>query len=58
MVYTFIFVTVLFFIDYYDFYIINPYFLILLSVVLGAVATYIHIRNGDNSSVDHIVDKL
>jgi len=58
LVYTFTFITVFFFIDFYDFYIINPYFLVLLSVVLGVVATYIHSRNGKRSKLDNIVDKL
>jgi len=58
LVYTFLFVTVFFFIDFYDFYIINPYFLILMSVILGAIAAYIHNRNAKRSKVDDLIDKL
>lgn len=58
ILYILLFVVLFSFIDYYDFYVINPYFLTVLSVVLGSISTYIHIKNGQRSRIDDIVDKL
>jgi undecaprenyl pyrophosphate phosphatase UppP len=58
IVYTLLFITLFFFLDYYDYYIINPYLLIVLSVILGVILTYIHIKNRKRSRIDDIVEKL
>jgi len=58
VVYTLLFITLFFFLDYYDYYIINPYLLIILSAILGVILTYIHIKNRKKSRIDDIVNKL
>ena len=58
ILYILLFVILFSFIDYYDFYIINPYILTVLSVILGIISTYIHIKNRQRSRIDDIADKL
>jgi len=58
ILYTVAYITLFSFLDYYDYYMINPYFLIILSVILGGISTYIHIKNGQRNRIDDIADKL
>ncbi len=58
IMYTFIYLTVFAFIDFYAFYAINPYLLTILSVLLGAGSTYYHVTKYYNPVVEHIVKKL
>jgi hypothetical protein len=57
-IYTLTFITIFFFIDYYDFYMINITFLAMLSIILGIIFTVLHLRSGRKTKVDDIVDKL
>jgi len=58
ILYTFLFITLFFFLDYYNFYVINPYLLIVFSIILGGITTYIHLKSRRKSEIDRIVDKL
>ncbi len=58
ILYSFTFLTVFAFIDFYAYYAINPYLLTILSVLLGAGSTYVHVKNGYHSYIDHFVEKL
>lgn len=46
------------FLDYYDYYAINPYFLTVLAVIVGGFSTYVHVKNGKRNRIDDIADKL
>ncbi|HFS66826.1 MAG TPA: hypothetical protein ENK67_01285 [Flavobacteriia bacterium] len=58
LIYTFLFLTISFFLDMYDLFIYNPYLLTIGSFILGAVIAYYHIKNGEKTRVDDIIDKL
>ena len=58
ILYSFLFLTVFAFIDFYAYYAINPYLLTVLSVLLGAGATFTHVKKGYDSFIEHIVEKL
>ncbi len=58
LVYTLLFLTIFLFIDYYDFFRINPYLLTVLSIILGVVFTFVHIKSGQRGRVDDIADEL
>jgi len=58
LLYTFVFITIFSFLDYYDYYVINPYFLTLLAVILGGISTYVHLKNGKKNRIDDLADKL
>jgi undecaprenyl pyrophosphate phosphatase UppP len=58
VVYTFLFITLFSFLDYYDYYIINPYLLIVISVILGILLTYFHIKSKKKTKIDEIIKKL
>jgi len=58
IVYSFLFITIFMFLDYYDFYEINPLFLIRVSIIIGAVTTFVHIKSRTKSRIDDIIDKL
>jgi len=58
IVYTFLFVTLFSFLDYYAYYSINPWMLSILSLILGMILTYIHVKRGNKLRIDDMVDKL
>ena len=58
ILYSFIYLTVFAFIDFYAYYVINPYLLTVLSVLLGAGSTYVHVKNGYHTYIDHLVEKF
>jgi len=58
ILYSFIYLTVFAFIDYYAYYAINPYLLTILSVLLGAGSTYVHVKKRYHTYIDHLVKKL
>ena len=58
IVYSFLFVTLFSFLDYYDYYVINPILLIVISIGIGIVLTLLHIKNGKRSQIDDLADKL
>ncbi len=58
IVYTFTFITIFFFLDLYDFYMYNPYWLVIISIVLGLGGTIIHLKKRTHSRVDDLADKL
>ena len=58
LLYTLTFITVFFFLDMYALFIYNPFFLSALSVVLGGLVTYVHLKNGDRTRFDDMIDKL
>lgn len=58
ILFTFLFITIFSFLDYYDFYAINPYLLTVIAVIFGVISTYRHIKNGERSKIDDIADKL
>ncbi len=58
LLYSLIFITIFSFLDYYDFYIINPILLTVLSVILSAISTYIHLKSKKRFRIDDIVGKL
>ncbi len=58
LLYTLTFITVFFFLDMYALFIYNPFFLSALSVVFGGLVTYVHLKKGERSRFDDIIDKL
>jgi len=58
LLYTLTFITIFFFLDMYALFIYNPFFLSGLSVLLGAFATYLHLKNGDRTRIDDLIDKI
>ena len=58
ILYSFIYLTVFAFIDFYTYYAINPYLITVLSVLLGAISTYTHVKKGYHSYIDHMAEKL
>ncbi len=58
ILYSFVYLTVFAFIDFYAYYAINPYLLTVISVLLGAGSTFVHVKKGYHSQIDHIVEKL
>lgn len=58
IVYIFLFIMIFSFLDYYDYYAINPYFLTVLAVIVGGFSTYVHVKNGKRNRIDDIADKL
>ncbi len=58
ILYSFLFLTVFAFIDYYAYYAINPYLITVLSVLLGAASTFMHIKQGQYTYIDHLVEKI
>jgi len=58
LIYSFMFITLFYFLDMYDLFIYNPYILGVLSLLLGGFATYVHLKNREKSRIDDIVDKL
>ncbi|MFC1767193.1 hypothetical protein ACFLZ2_01380 [Candidatus Margulisiibacteriota bacterium] len=45
-------------IDYYAYEALNPLPFILIALIVSAVATFFHVRQGQRSGVDEIADKL
>ncbi len=58
ILYSFLFLTILMFLDYYDYYIINSTLLVIISLILGAISAYIHLKTKNKSQIDDIVDEL
>ena len=58
ILYSFLYLTVFFFIDFYAYYTFNPYLLTILSVVLGAGSAYYHAKKGYHTYIDHMVDRM
>ncbi len=58
ILYSFTYLTVFAFIDFYAYYAINPYLLTILSVLLGAGSTYIHVKKRYHTYIDHLVERL
>ncbi len=56
--YTLLFIVIFSFLDYYDYYVINPILLTIIAVILGAVLTVIHCRAKKRSRIDDIIDEL
>lgn len=58
LLYSLVFITIFSFLDYYSYYIVNLEFLIIISVVLGAITTYFHNKFGGRSRIDDLGDKF
>ena len=58
IIYAFIYLTAFAVLDYYAFYAINPYVLTILSVLLGAVSTYAHVKYRYNPYIEYLVNKF
>lgn len=58
IVYTFIYLTIFAFIDFYAYYAINPFLLTAFAVLLGVGSTYYHVIKGYRTYVDYLVKKL
>jgi len=58
ILYSFIYLTVFAFIDFYAYYAINPYLITVLSILLGAGSTFYHVKKRYHGYIDHIVEKL
>ena len=58
IIYSFIYLTAFAVLDYYALYAINPYFLTILSVLLGAVSTYAHVKYRYNPYIEYLVNKF
>ncbi len=58
MVYFIIFVVVFAWIDYYTFEFFNPIPFVAFSLLVAAIATFIHLRVGKKSEVDELAEKL
>lgn len=58
MVYFIIFVVVFAWIDYYTFEFFNPVPFVLFSLLVAAIATFVHMNVGKKSEVDDLAKKL
>lgn len=58
IMYTFLFLTLFFFLDMYDLFVYNPYILGVASFIIGGVLAYFHVKNGQKTRIDDLVDKL
>jgi len=58
ILYTLTYIALFSFLDYYAFFMINTVLLITLSIVLGIISTYIHIKARGRSRIDDIADKF
>ncbi len=58
ILYSFTYLAAFAFIDFYAYYAINPYLLTILSVLLGAVSTYVHVKKGYHTYIEHLVERL
>ena len=58
LIYFIVFVLVFAWIDYYTFEFFNPVPFVLFSLVVAAVAAFIHVRVGKKSEVDDLAEKL
>ena len=56
--YFLIFLSIFLWIDYYSYVIINPILLTLISIVLGAIGTVIHIIQKKKTDIDYLVKKF
>jgi hypothetical protein len=58
LLYSFIYITILLFIDYYAYDMFNPYLLTIISILLGAISTYIHLKKGKRTQIDIFEEKI
>lgn len=58
LLYTLTFITIFFFLDMYALFLYNPFFLSAISVLLGAVSTYFHLKNMAKTRIDDLIDKV
>ncbi len=58
LLYSLVFITILSFLDYYSYYLVDFEFIIIISLVLGAITTYFHGKFGGRSRIDDLGDKF
>ena len=56
--YTLLFIVIFSFLDYYDYYAINPILLTIIAVIIGVVLTVIHCKAKKRSRIDNLLDEL
>ena len=58
LLYSLVFITILSFLDYYSYYLVDFEFIVIISLVLGAITTYFHSKFGGRSRIDDLGNKF